>query len=122
MFICCPSTALFAFLLLLNLQTQQFWQWAAGRGCVVAIPLVEGFTAFIQRLDGILTTSLTVIVLDKAICGLSQLEGPRDSCARFLVLKQQPTLDCALEIQGKPLTSIYESSKRYVFHKLTARG
>lgn len=67
----CPSTPLFAFFLLLNLQTQQFWQWAAGRGCVVAIPLVEGITAFVQRLDGILTTSLVIIVLGKAICVIS---------------------------------------------------
>lgn len=62
-------TPLFALFLLLNFQTQQFWQWAAGRRCVVAIPLVKGFAAFIQRLDGILTTSLVVVVLGKAICG-----------------------------------------------------
>jgi hypothetical protein len=63
------SAPLFALFLLLNFQTQQFWQWAARRRCVVAIPLVEGFTALIQRLDGILTSSFVVVVLDKAICG-----------------------------------------------------
>lgn len=94
----CLSGALFALFLLLNFQTQQFWLRAARGRCVVAIPLVEGFTAFVQRLDGILATSLVVIVLGKAICG-SQLECPRDSCARLVALEQQLTLDGTLEIE-----------------------
>lgn len=96
-----PLTPLFAFLLLLDLQTQQFWHWAAWRSCVVAIPLIEGFTAFIQGLHSILTTSLVVIVLDKAICVYLSLNVLPIRVPAF-VSEQQPTLDGALELKESP--------------------
>ncbi|KAL7909779.1 hypothetical protein GGI35DRAFT_398216 [Trichoderma velutinum] len=64
----CPAASSFAFLLLLDLQTKQFRRWAAGGAGVVAITLVEGVTAFVQCLDGILAASLVVIVLGETIC------------------------------------------------------
>lgn len=65
----CPAASLFALFLLLDLQTKQFRLWTAWRGSVVAVTLVEGVTAFVQCLDGILAASLVVIVFGETICG-----------------------------------------------------